>query len=239
MSTDHDIEPVLGLPSALPPGETIVWQGQPEWKAFARDTFKMRWLAAYFAVFIGARLVMALREGHGYFSVLLVVLLAGACLSILSFLAWLNARAAMYTLTTRRLVLRIGVALPMTWNLPFRRLASADLKVHSAGDGDIVLDLTAPDRIAWLQLWPHAQPGRYLKARPMLRALRNPERVAGLLAETMRAWAERESASVVISSGDAIARVPARRPDAGMDIVVTRVVAKTAIKMDLAPEIGS
>jgi hypothetical protein len=94
--------------------------------------------------------------------------------------------------------MRIGVALPMTWNLPFKRLASADLKVRKQGDGDIVLQLTAPNRIAWLHLWPHVQPWNYAKARPALRTIAEPARVAAILGEAVQAWASRRSFMVSV-----------------------------------------
>jgi hypothetical protein len=200
MSTgDPDIEPVVGLPRHLPPGEQIVWQGRPDWRAMARGTFKTRWVAAYFAMFFVAHLLLSLRDHQGLGQVWRGVGLALACLAILHLLAWLNAGAAMYTITTKRVVLRIGVALPLTWNLPFKRLAAADLKVRREGDGDIVFQLVAPDRIAWLQLWPHSQPGHFVRARPALRAIARPAEVARLLADAMQAWAATESTAVQVA----------------------------------------
>jgi hypothetical protein len=204
MSAHADFEPIPGLPDELPEGEQIVWQGRPQWRSLARHTFKLRWLAAYFATFAAARVVAGIRGGAGLDGVprllLLPAGLAVACLGLLVAVAWLNASAALYTITTRRVVLRIGVALPMTWNLPFKRLASANLKVRNQGDGDIVLELKAPDRIAWLQLWPHAQPWRLAKARPTLRTIAEPERVASLLADAVQAWAAADMAPVLVTS---------------------------------------
>ena len=198
-SGDPDIEPIVGLPRNLPPGEQIVWQGRPDWRAMARGTFKTRWVAAYFVMFFFAHLLLSLRDHQGLGLVWRGAGLAVACLAILHLLAWLNAGAAMYTITTRRVVLRIGVALPLTWNLPFKRLAAADLTVRREGDGDIVFQLVAPDRIAWLQLWPHAQPGRLVRARPALRAIAQPAEVARLLADAMQAWAATESTAVQVA----------------------------------------
>ena len=196
---DPDIEPVVGLPRHLPPGEHIVWQGRPDWRAMARGTFKTRWVAAYFVMFFFAHLFLSLRDHQALGLVWRGVGLAVACLAILHLLAWLNAGAAMYTITNRRVVLRIGVAVPLTWNLPFKRLAAADLKVRREGDGDIVFHLVAPDRIAWLQLWPHAQPGHFFRARPALRAIARPAEVAKLLGEAMQTWAATESTAVQVA----------------------------------------
>ena len=82
------------------------------------------------------------------------------CIGVLALMAWLNARASLYTLTNRRVVMRIGVAIPVSFNLPFKRLAEANLRLHADGTADIALTLSHPDRIAWLHLWPHARPFR-------------------------------------------------------------------------------
>jgi hypothetical protein len=198
-SRDPEIEPVEGLPRNLPPGEHIVWQGRPDWRAMARTTFKTRWVALYFVTFFFAHLALSLRDHQDLGRVWMGLGLAVTCLAILHFLAWLNAGAAMYTITTKRIVMRVGVALPLTWNLPFKRLAAADLNVRKDGDGDIYLQLVAPDRIAWLQLWPHAQPGKLAKARPALRAIAEPRHVAKLLADAMQTWAAKESTAVQVA----------------------------------------
>jgi hypothetical protein len=205
MSSDEiEFEAVPGLPEELPPGERVLWQGRPEWRALARHTFKVRWLVGYFAVFAALRLAASI-EGHqgvgGVLHVVAVALLAAVCLGVLNLLAWLYARATIYTITTQRVVFRIGVALPMTWNLPFKRLASADLQVRKQGDGDIVLQLTAPNRIAWLHLWPHVQPWNYVKARPTLRAIPEPAKVAAVLAEAVKLWSatRTEPAAAVVA----------------------------------------
>lgn len=212
MSSEIEIEAVPGLPHDLPPGERILWQGRPQWKSLARHTFKVRVLGAYFAIFAAARLVVAMEERQGASGardLALAGALAATCLGVLVLMAWLNARATIYTITTRRIVLRIGVALPMTWNLPFTRLAAAHLKARSEGDGDIVLELKSPDRIAWIQLWPHVQPWHWMRARPTLRTIPEAGHVAGLLADAVKSWAESAAAPVAVGAPAAYAPVPA------------------------------
>ena len=41
--------------------------------------------------------------------------------------AWLVARSSVYSITNRRVVLHIGLALPVTLNLPLAQVASADV----------------------------------------------------------------------------------------------------------------
>lgn len=209
MSSEIEYEAIPGLPHELPAGERLLWQGRPRWQGLARHTFRVPWLAAYFAVFIAARLGFALYDGQGLGGALLTSLmvlpLALICLGMLSLLAYLNARATIYTITSRRVVLRLGVALPMTFNLPFKRLAAAHLNLRRNGEGDIALQLSGPDRIAWLHLWPHARPFHLAKAQPMLRAIPAAAAVATLLAEAVQDFAVTAGAPVLLSELAAVA----------------------------------
>ncbi|MCB1998648.1 MAG: PH domain-containing protein, partial [Rhodoferax sp.] len=96
--------------------------------------------------------------------------------------------ATLYTLTDRRVVMRIGIVLTITFNLPLRRIVAADLRPGPCGTADIALRLEpGGPGIAWLTLWPHARPWRIGRAEPMLRCLPQGEQVAARLT---RAWAQ-------------------------------------------------
>ena len=49
MSDEFVGEPLSGLPQRPPAGETILWQGAPQWRATALRTFHVRKVALYFA----------------------------------------------------------------------------------------------------------------------------------------------------------------------------------------------
>lgn len=104
-------------------------------------------------------------------------------------------------------MMRIGIALPMTLNLPFSRIEGAALHVFADGSGDIPLRLGKGTRIAYLHLWPHARPWRVSEPQPMMRALANPSEVAALLAEAVAASRAAEEGATPI--------VIARRPQGG------------------------
>ncbi len=213
MSSEVEYEAIRGVPGDLPEGEQVLWQGRPEWRALAREAFKVRWLAAYFTIFVAVRALVATKELQGtaaLWPVVTALLLSAGCLGILSLMAWAYARATVYTITNCRVIFRIGVALPMSWNLPFKRLLSADLKARKDGEGDIVLRLVPPDRIAWLHLWPHVAPWNYVNARPTLRAIAEPERVAKLLGEAVQAWALRNREPVSVAAHDGAVGRPVR-----------------------------
>lgn len=184
---EHEFEPVLGLPAVLPQGEQILWQGAPARKALARHAFHVRGVSLYFAVLIAWQGLAAGTDGApaGQWLAALTPTLVGAVigLAILHLLAWLNARSTLYTLTNRRLVMRFGVAIPMTVNIPFSKLEAADLREHGDGTGDLALTLSANSRISYLVFWPHVRPWHFGRAQPTLRAIHDPQRVAALLRE--------------------------------------------------------
>jgi hypothetical protein len=188
---EHEFEPQRGLPESLPKDETLLWQGSPGWRMLARRAFHLRKLTLYFAVMVLLRaafvyhdtgsVVEALRATPGPLA------LAAIALGLVALLAWLTARSAVYTITDKRVVMRIGIVLTLTFNIPFKRIASAGLHLESDGSGDLPLLLLPPDRIAYLHLWPHARPWRVGRPEPMLRCVPDAATVARLLT---RAWSE-------------------------------------------------
>ena len=86
-------------------------------------------------------------------------------------------------------MLGIGLAVPMTVNLPFSRIAGAGLRCYPNGAGDIPLQLLPHEKIGYLMLWPHARPWRMARTEPMLRALAQAEPVAAILGRALAAYA--------------------------------------------------
>ena len=72
-----------------------------------------------------------------------------------------------------------------------------DLVLRKPNDGDVVLRLSAPERVRWMVLWPHAR--GFVAARPALRSLREPEKVAGILKDAVAAWAEQDVGSIEVT----------------------------------------
>ncbi|MGD9834625.1 MAG: photosynthetic complex putative assembly protein PuhB [Piscinibacter sp.] len=183
---EHEDEPVYGLPEVPPAGEHVVWQGSPDWKALAIRAFHVRKLAIYFALMLVLRGAVTLADGGSAMqalrdvALLLPLPLIGMVLVLV--LAWLSARTTVYTLTNRRVVMRIGIVLTLSFNLPFKCIAAADMARTPRSTGDIALTLAGEDRIAYLQLWPHARPWQLRKPQPMLRCVPRPEEVTQLLA---------------------------------------------------------
>jgi hypothetical protein len=188
---EHEFEPVRGLPEVLPAGEQMLWQGSPDWRTLALRAFHVRKLVAYFAALVVLR-VAVVASGPTTASGLLLsalwmVVLGATAVGLMTLMAWLSARATVYTVTDKRVVMRIGIVLTLTFNIPFKRIAAAGLHLdgNSKGTGDLPLTLSGSDRIAWLNLWPHARAWRLTQPEPMLRCVPQAAAVAQLLAQ---AW---------------------------------------------------
>ncbi|MEJ8848843.1 photosynthetic complex putative assembly protein PuhB [Variovorax rhizosphaerae] len=182
---DHDFEPVFGLPEHLPRSERMLWQGSPDWKRMTLSAMHIRGLGVYFAVLILWRGANVMSSGGSVTDALVSMLwlmpLAALALATIGVLGWLSARTAVYTITDHRVVMRVGIVLTITYNLPFSAIDAASLHADAHGAGDIALALHGSDRIAFVHLWPHVRPWRVARTEPMLRALPNARGVATLL----------------------------------------------------------
>ena len=170
---EHEFEAAPGLPEPLPAGEKILWQGAPDWRALAVRAFHLRKLAIYFAAMLGLQALYLQGQGGAAMasSMALGALLAAMALSLVAMTAWLAARHTLYTLTTRRVVMRIGIVLTITLNLPLRQVRGADLLEHGQGLGDLSFALAGNARLGWLHLWPHARPWQLRDPQPSLRCI--------------------------------------------------------------------
>lgn len=186
MRTEYESEPIPGLPGLLPKGETIIWQGSPNWRVLARTAFHTRLVTGYFAALTAFAVGNAAWHGVTGLADLsgVAITLAGAVVGVglLHLLAWGTARATIYTLTDRRIVLRIGIALPKCINLPLNIIGNVDLRARMEGTGDLAIKLTSQQRLGYVALWPHARPWHVSEPQPMLRAVPDIQAVATMLA---------------------------------------------------------
>ena len=185
---DFDHEPVHGLPQRLPPGETMLWQGAPSARALARDALRVRWAGAWFALLylwrVGAGAADRPLLQSAWESAFLLIL-GALVVGLLWAVAWAQARATVYTITDRRVVMRVGAALTMTVQFPFQWIGAADVRRGGDGTGTIALRTTGETRFSYLLLWPHARPWRVNPPQPALRCIPDVDRVARLLAEAV------------------------------------------------------
>ena len=190
---EHEFEAALGLPESLPAGELVLWQGSPDWKRLAVDAFHIKRLTFYFVGMLLLQVVLswdtAVSLGINLGALTISGSLAAIALGLLALTAKLSASTTMYTVTNKRVVMRIGIVLTLSFNLPLRWILSANVKKNTDGYGDIALELKGEDRIAYLHLWPHARPWYINKPQPLLRNIADIEHVGKLLHE---AWVQRQ-----------------------------------------------
>ena len=214
--TEYEDEPVEGLPDFLPEGETMVWQGRPTVAAMARRVFFIPHLALYFGLLIAGHTVYRLMEGASAAQVMgTFVWQAGLAATVLVLLAWLArsyAASVIYTLTSERLVIRSGVALPMMVNIPIEQITAADMRVYRDGTGDIVLTPVADRKLHWVLLWPNVSAWYSRPIRPLLRGLAEPHRAAD-------AFAAVASQHYQVTAGEQVA-VPVRVHTGGAAVSV-------------------
>ena len=98
-------------------------------------------------------------------------------------LAWASARATVYSITSARVVMRIGAALSITLNLPFSQIASADLAKGPGDSGTIALRPLDNTKLSYIICWPHVRPWHMRHPEPALRCISNATDVAALLSK--------------------------------------------------------
>jgi hypothetical protein len=188
MSAQPDIVP-HGLPDHLPDGERLIWQGRPNWVRLAISAFHVRKVALYFAAIIVAQTLAKLSDGESLAGALesapvLIAAAVGAC-GILSLLAFASAKTTHYTLTSKRALMKAGMALPVIINLPYRQIDGASFAKTSGGHGNICFKTSGEARLAYLLLWPHAKAWHFRKPQPAFREIPNADAVANRLAAVL------------------------------------------------------
>lgn len=196
------------LPGPLPEGESILWRAAPRAKSVVVRHFRLPLVALYFAGLLAVATISALMHGTGAGAVALFAALASGAMAILACYGWLVARGTVYTLTTRRLILQVGVALPITVNIPFRQIAGARLKLFADGTGQIEVMPSAATRMSFLLLWPHASPWRLGRPRPLLLGVPDAQAKASAFA---RAVAAAAGGGVTVTV-EPVAAAPGARP---------------------------
>jgi Bacterial PH domain len=175
-----------GLPDHLPDGESLLWQGRPDWQRLAINAFHVRKVAAYFTVLIVGQGVFRLANraslAEAVTAVPILAALGIAACAILAGLAYASAKTTRYTLTSKRALMKVGIALPVIINLPFRQIDGVSFANTGKGCGTLVFRTGGATRLAYLLLWPHAKPWQITNPQPAFRDIPDVETVASRMA---------------------------------------------------------
>ncbi|MBB5049732.1 hypothetical protein HNR60_004516 [Rhodopseudomonas rhenobacensis] len=206
------------LSSPLPEGERVIWQGKPTFKGLAVRSFHIREAGIYVGLFLAWKLWsywsngMATSDMVGSTVALLVPCLGG--MALLALLAWLFRRATTYTITSKRVLLQFGVALPMSMTIPLSKIANVDLRTNGDGSGDIPLQLADTKRVSYVLLWPHIRPWRLRAPEPMLNSVPEAASVAAKLAEALAGQPGPSAQSLVQVANSGLSKDPLGNPSA-------------------------
>ena len=207
---DFDQEPINGLPELPPEGEVILWQGRPDWWALTKESLNLYWVIGYFLFLFAWRFIVLSDQvtlAQAFSGSFPFIILGAIVCALLMITAYTQARATVYTITNRRVAMRIGAALTVTLNLPYTQIANATLDLRKAGTGTIALDLMGDTRLSYLVCWPHVRPWVMRRTQPALRCIPDAANVAAMLSDA----AEKRVSSPVIarnaatSAGNAVA----------------------------------
>jgi hypothetical protein len=190
---EHDFEPVPGLPAKLPKGERIVWQGAPDVRVVMQRLLRSGWIAAYFIIAAIWSIALSVHYGEaaGMLAarLTLIILGAAAVFGLMALYARGVAKTSLYTITNKRVIMRIGVALSATFNLPYTQILGADFREGKNGAGDIALTLKSGHGLSGAVFFPHQRGGLWRKLSPQLICLKDCRAVASMLAVQMQAHA--------------------------------------------------
>ena len=191
---------IKGVPHPLPAGETVLWEGAPTTRAVAAHVFHWHLFALYFTVMLGIWMFTT-SSTFGSQDFLAALVVRVALSSLVVGIAWTLSRVvagtSWYAITSRRVVLRVGMVFPMSINIPFSLIESAGIATFKDGSGQLVLTLNKSQRIAYIALWPHCRVLRFTQPEPVLRGLIDPVLVGGILAKAVAEAAPANSEHVI------------------------------------------
>ena len=180
---------IPGVDEPLPAGERVLWHGAPARAPLARDAFHARKIVVYFAALLALAALFARNDAAPGRALLVSAISLGvsaaAATAFALLVATLTARSTVYAITDRRVVLKIGLALPVVLNVPLRLVDSASIARRRDGTGDIALRLAGDVRVAYLVLWPHARAWRLRHPEPLLRSLPDVDLAARVLRDAL------------------------------------------------------
>lgn len=197
---EHEFEAALGLPEQLPRNEYVIWQGQPDWKQLAVDAFHVRKITAYFAFMVFLQCVHLVDANTAWLDMAkqlgTSICLALIALGLLTWSAYLSSKATIYTLTNKRVVMRIGIVLSLTFNVPLKKIVASDLLILKNHVGNIALGISTDSPIGWLNLWPHVRAWRINSPQPTLRCIPQAEGVGQFI---LQAWRKESPQEQLVS----------------------------------------
>lgn len=186
---DFAFETPEGLPEPPPEGERILWTGAPKAGELGHRLFATKWIGGIAVLLAVSSLFSPLHANAtvGQHAMIVVMLLLAGALGIgfAMFWGWLVAINTRYTITNERIVIRHGVTMPMSINVPFAKIATASTKVRGDASGDVSVALLDGNRVSWFAAYPHTRPWTWQGVQPAFRCVPEAGNVARLLHDAL------------------------------------------------------
>ena len=180
---------IPGVNEPLPEGEEVLWSGSPDAQAMTRHVMHVRVWGSYMAallVIVGVSAFSSLSVADTARVLVLPLVLTAVLIGSVAWFGRLVARTTTYVVTSRRVIMQVGVAFPIAINIPLRLIDNAALKRFRDGSGELRLTLSSEVKLAYVALWPHVDVFRNLaNPRPKLRGLTAPEAVGEVIRDAV------------------------------------------------------
>ena len=186
---DFAVEPIEGLPELLPKGEVILWQGRPNWLRLTIESLNLWWVIGYFGLLAAWRFLSVIDYmpfGTAISASIPFLFVAAFVGLLLCGVGYIQAKATLYTITNRRVVMRIGAALTLTLNLPFTKIDNAAVAKKRGGFGNIAFETSGDTKFSFFVLWPHARSWYFGKPQPTLKCIPDIEKVSSILGQAAK-----------------------------------------------------
>ena len=182
--------PPKDILSAIPTGEKIVWYGRPDIRRFCLSAMGLKYVLVYllFAIIFD---IYSNLEGPGISSyiggILPYILSFSLALILLVLIGISQVVSTFYVITSKRIIIKSGVALIFMLNVPFSKIYNIQKQELSDGTGSISLELLGNKRIPFFACWPSVRPWYFNNPQPTFRCISDVNVVALYLSKSAQA----------------------------------------------------
>ena len=181
-----DKSPPKDILGAIPENEDIIWYGRPELRRFCLSALGLRYLLLY--LLIVALFNLSSNFGNFSFFIYLEIMVPYiiSCFLATVLLVIIGISQVMptvYVITSKRIIIRSGMALIFMLNVPFDKIANIDKQIFKDGCGNISFKLINNKRVPFFASWPSVRPWYFNNPEPTFRCISNVDVIALKLAD--------------------------------------------------------
>ena len=176
-----DKTPPKDVLSVIPENEEVIWHGRPNLRRFSLSALGLRYLMLYLLIIS----ITTFSSNFGNLTLLLFLqmmfpYIISCCLAgiILVVIGISQVIPTVYVITSKRIIIKSGLALIFMLNVPFDKVANIDKKVFNDGCGDISFKLIGNKRIPFFAGWPSVRPWYFNDPEPTFRCIPDVDVVA-------------------------------------------------------------